>query len=734
MSESGADGIADVVAGTGAGGAPDNVSVEQAVEHVVAATGGRIRLGLPLGLGKPNQFVNALFDYVSAHPECTLDIYSALSLGRPRASSELEQRFLAPFLERVYGDYVELRYRDAQRKRALPDNIRVYEFFFQPASMLGNADAQQHYISCNYTHAARDLNARGVNVVAQLVARDPSRPDCLSLSCNPEVTLDLAPLLRERRERGEVIMAVAQVHDELPYMLNDAEVPAQLFDLVIDQPGLSTRLFSTPNMPVAEQDHFVGLYASSLIADGGLLQIGIGALGDALVHHLLMRHHDNADYNKLLADTGALVGFSSQIDSIGGRNTFDRGLYGCSEMVTAGLLGLVDGGVIRRAVAGDADLQQLIERGRIGEEISLQTLDVLVEEGVLSARLTRKQLAWLAAQGIVSEPVGLRDGRLVFVDGTTVVNDTEDRVAREALRKRLAPSLRTTLLHGGFFLGPSAFYRRLASMSDGERERINMTRISFVNDLFGNETLKRVQRRNARFVNTVFSATLMGAGISDQLESGQVLSGVGGQYNFVAQAHELASARSVLMLRAWRERAGEASSNLVWSYGHATIPRHLRDVFVTEYGIADLRGKSDSECIAAMLNIADSRFQAELLDVAIKAGKISADHAIPEWHRHNTPERLAALYRQHRDAMPRFPLGTDFDKVEQRLLTALGWLKEKMSSRRYLELGRSALAEDVDVEPFLPHLARMGLERAEGLKQKLYRRLLLSALANTRQS
>ena len=710
---------------------PDTVSVEHAVERVVALTGGSIRLGLPLGLGKPNQFVNALYDYACAHPECSLDIYTALSLGKPQPGSEMERRFIAPFLDRVYGDYQELHYRQAERKRQLPANIRVFEFFFQPASMLGNASAQQNYISSNYTHVARDLNARGVNVVAQLVAVDPNRPGRVSLSCNPEVTLDLRPLLLERRARGETIIAIGQVHDALPYMLNDAEIDAHELDLLIQQPDISTRLFSTPNMPVLRQDHFVGLHASSLIADGGLLQIGIGALGDALVHHILMRHHDNTDYRRLLADTGALKNFADVIDATGGQGTFDRGLYGCSEMVTVGLLGLVDGGVIRRTVAHDPDLQQLLESGRIGEQISLQTLDELVEEGVLSVRLTQRQLGWLQQQGILSEAISLRDGRLAFSNGESVVNDLEDRVAREAIKTRLSAILPTTLLHGGFFLGPAAFYRRLANMSDAERERINMTRISYVNDLLGNERLKRAQRRHARFVNTVFSATLMGAGIADQLESGQVLSGVGGQYNFVAQAHELEGARSILMLRAWRERGGEASSNIVWSYGHTTIPRHLRDIFVTEYGIADLRGKTDSECIDAMLRVADSRFQPELIAEAQAAGKLPASYVLPEPYRHNTPERLEEIYRRYRESMPRFPLGTDFDQVEQRLLTALGWLKEKMSGKSYFQLGRSALAEGIDVERYQPHLQRMELTGAEGIRQRLYRRLLLTALAST---
>jgi acyl-CoA hydrolase len=65
-------------------------------------------------------------------------------------------------------------------------------------------------------------------------------------------------------------------------------------------------------------------------------------------------------------------------------------------------------------------------------------------------------------------------------------------------------------------------------------------------------------------------------------------------------------------------------SNIVWNYGHMTIPRILRDIVVTEYGIANLRSKSDKDIIAALLNVADSRFQAELLAKAKAAGKNKA--------------------------------------------------------------------------------------------------------------
>ncbi|MBF2934715.1 acetyl-CoA hydrolase/transferase family protein, partial [Pseudomonas aeruginosa] len=261
-------------------------------------------MGLPLGLGKPNRLVNALYQRLRTLPERQLTLYTALSLGRPAAGGDLQRRFLEPFAERVFADYPELDYLHALRRDELPANIRVEEFYLQPGSLLDSAPAQQHYISCNYSHVARDINAKGVNAVAQLVARHPERPGKLSLACNPDITLDLLPMLEKRRAAGETIVAIGMVHDDLPYLPGDAEVEESVFDLLIDAPAESSRLFSTPNMPVNLQDHCIGLHASALVRDGGTLQIGIGSMGDALTAALLLRQRDNATYRALIDELG----------------------------------------------------------------------------------------------------------------------------------------------------------------------------------------------------------------------------------------------------------------------------------------------------------------------------------------------------------------------------------------------------------------------------------------------
>jgi len=114
-------------------------SVELAADAIVEQTEGNIVLGMPLGMGKPNPLVNALYRRAVDDPRISLSILTALSLTRPKAAPGLQKRFLEPFVERVYGDYVELDYLHAARNGTLPDNIVVFEFFVQPASELGNA-------------------------------------------------------------------------------------------------------------------------------------------------------------------------------------------------------------------------------------------------------------------------------------------------------------------------------------------------------------------------------------------------------------------------------------------------------------------------------------------------------------------------------------------------------------------------------------------------------------------
>jgi hypothetical protein len=65
-------------------------------------------------------------------------------------------------------------------------------------------------------------------------------------------------------------------------------------------------------------------------------------------------------------------------------------------------------------------------------------------------------------------------------------------------------------------------------------EQFCMTGIAFVNQLYGQEELKRLQRKEARFINTGLIVTLSGAVNSDALEDGRVVSVTG---EIAAEAH-----------------------------------------------------------------------------------------------------------------------------------------------------------------------------------------------------
>ena len=151
---------------------------------------------------------------------------------------------------------------------------------------------------------------------------------------------------------------------------------------------------------------------------------------------------------------------------------------------------------------------------------------------------------------------------------------------------------------------------------------------------------------------------------------------------------------------------------------------------MTEYGIADLRGQTDSEVIARLLAISDSRFQGELIEQAKKAGKLAKDFQLDARFTDNTPERLEQIRARHSRLFPEYPLGTDFTAEERDLLRALSWLKSKFRLSEVLELGKAAL-DAPGPEGYAAQLARMQLDEPRGLKDELYQRLLLAGLAAT---
>jgi acyl-CoA hydrolase len=707
---------------------------DDCVEATLNRVGKHVVLGFPVAIGKPNTLVNAFVARALADSSLRLTIVTALSLRAPRGHSELERRFIEPFSRRVFGDYPELEYLRLIERNQLPANIEVLEFYLEPGAWLRNEHFQQHYLSTNYTHVARDALRRGLNVIAQLVAAPP--PDeapagLLSLGSNADLTADLLPQIAAMRASSSKPFAlIGQVHRDMPFMYGDALVTADTFDFLVQDPG--TALFSPPNLPIPQTEHAIALNVSTLIRDGGTLQLGIGELGDGICYALQLRQQQPALYREVLESTGLLARHRRLIESEGGTAPFERGLYGCTEMLADGFLDLYRSGILKRRVYPSAKLQRLIDEGHIDERVSLRTLDALVEAGM--SRMSFADFQEFREVGLFRDDVEYDRGVLITPDGTQLRATFSDPEQRAQIAKTcLGESLRNgVLVDAGFFFGPKGFYAELRNLPAAQRRMFAMRGISFVNELYGHEwELKCAQRRYARFVNTTMMVTGLGAAVSDGLEDGRVVSGVGGQYNFVAMAHAMQEARSILCVRATRAAKGVVSSNIVWSYGHVTVPRHLRDIVVTEYGIADLRGRTDREVIEALVGIMDSRFQQAFVSDAKRAGKLPKDWVVPEAARANTPEQLSNKFApwRKRGLFAELPFGTDFTAEEIVLAKALRSLQGATQSwPGRIRALFAAIMHGSATPAVQPHLARMGLDRADSLSQIMQRRALTAVL------
>ncbi|BCS98419.1 hypothetical protein DSLASN_40510 [Desulfoluna limicola] len=710
--------------------------VERCVDDLVAKVGKKIIMAVPLAVGKPNHLVNAIYRRAKVDPTMHFTLITAVSLELPSSSNDLERRFMEPLVARIWGDFPTFDYIGDLRKNQIPKNFELVEFYNKTAQFMNCPHAQQHYLGSNYTHAIRDGLLQGCNVISQLVAKKEIDGKLYySMGTNPDTHLDGAEFIRAAEGDGIPRAIIAQVNGDMPFMYGDAKVEPGHYDMVIENPDYEFKIFRAPKESVGTTDWMIGLHASALVKDDGTLQVGIGSLGDAIVAGVMMRHTENEAYQAVLKEAGILEKFGTIIEEWGGVDTFDKGLMSSTEMFVDTLLDLFTCGVLKRKVYENLDLQTLLNEGTITEKVTPEMLEVLLERETIRPQLREKDVTFLTAFGIFKKGITLENGELV--DGETRYSaDLSDGANREAVIKGcLGEALdQAVVIYAGFFVGPEAFYETLKSLSEEEIKLIDMRSVAFINQLYGDDYQLRVaQRKNGRFINAALMAMLNGATVADGLDDHRIISGPGGQYNFVSMAHALPDGRAVTMVRSTRGSGEKATSNIVWQYNHTTIPRHLRDIVVTEYGIADLRGQQDHVVMTRLICIADSRFQQQLLDTAKAKGKVPADYEIPAAFRNNTPERLEKLIASYRSKghFKAFPFGTDFTDEELVIGKALKGIKAKTEKKVALgvALAKKMMAPVPDAAK--PYLKRLDLDAPADIKEKMMQKLVLIALEDS---
>ncbi|RDH77492.1 4-hydroxybutyrate CoA-transferase [Mycolicibacterium moriokaense] len=124
-------------------------------------------------------------------------------------------------------------------------------------------------------------------------------------------------------------------------------------------------------------------------------------------------------------------------------------------------------------------------------------------------------------------------------------------------------------------------------------------------------------------INGALALDIHGQVVADTIAGGQ-FSGIGGAEDFVAGAGLELSDRSLICLPSTFTDDGELRSRIVPWFGPGaviTTPRHQVDVIVTEYGAAQLEGKTVRERGEALAAIAHPQFRDELLAAAERATK-----------------------------------------------------------------------------------------------------------------
>ncbi|HPJ43780.1 MAG TPA: acetyl-CoA hydrolase/transferase C-terminal domain-containing protein [Spirochaetota bacterium] len=712
--------------------------VKKCVDQAIRFLGKDIKLGMTLALGKPILIANEFYRRAKEDPSINLKLLTALPLEKPRGHSELERRFLKPIADRVFDGVIDFDFMLDLRDGKLPDNVAIYEFFCKAGANLNNPHYQMNHISSNYTHCARDAFDLGCNVFAQLISvREFDGEKKYSMACNTDICLEAAAVIKQKRAKGEKAVMIAEANVKMPFMYGDAVVDADTYDIILQGEEFNYTLFGPPKDAVALPDHMIGINVSTLVRDGGTIQVGIGALGDAIVAGLVMRNTHNPVYREILEKSGIMAKHGDIIKKWGDTKVFKQGLYGSSEMFVDAFMQMYKNKILKRKVFDSIPLMELINKGELAaDRIPADIIDKLIDMKAIHEKLREEDFTFLTEFGILKKDLkytksAIKDGKVSY---STDLNNAANRTKiRKILGKEL---LNGHVILGAFFVGPQAFYDALNDMSEDERKLFAMSGVEKVNQLYGGEELRALQRKDARFINTGMVATLLGSIASDQLQDGRLVSGIGGQYNFVSMAHALPDARLIVMVKSVKGTGKTLKSNIVFSYGHCSVPRHLRDIIVTEYGIADVRGKPDQDVIAALINIADSRFQKELLAQAKKAKKIPMDYEIPEEYRNNTPDKITKLLKPYQEQgyFQPFPFGTDLLPDDIALGGSLKAMKA-LAAGHPLKLVKGLLFELVRPLPGSAqrHIERMKLDVPASVKERIMRKMVVFALRNNKR-
>jgi acyl-CoA hydrolase/GNAT superfamily N-acetyltransferase len=202
---------------------------------------------------------------------------------------------------------------------------------------------------------------------------------------------------------------------------------------------------------------------------------------------------------------------------------------------------------------------------------------------------------------------------------TEMLSDGMMHLAERGVITGAKKSLLPGKLVTSFVMGSQALYSWA-----NDNPALELRSSEFIND-------PRVIAENDRMVsvNSALAVDLTGQVAADTL-LGKFFSGIGGQVDFVRGAARSRGGRSIIALRstAQKGKVSRIRSALEEGAGIVTSRGDVRYI-VTEYGIANLWGKSVRDRALALVEIAHPDFRAELLGQAKARRYVFADQRVP---------------------------------------------------------------------------------------------------------
>jgi len=250
-----------------------------------------------------------------------------------------------------------------------------------------------------------------------------------------------------------------------------------------------------------------------------------------------------------------------------------------------------------------SQIDMVVESDRPLQEVaSAEVDDVLLAIGRNVAQLVPDRATVQVGVGNVSEGVwkALADHRDLGVHSGSLSDTIVDLLEAGVVTNRYKPIDRHKVVVGQFIATKKLFQYA------HNNPAFHMAPVDYTHSL---QTLSRLEGMIS--VNSALQVDLRGQVNSETL-GGLQISGIGGSMEFTMGAYMAKGARNVIALPA---TAGEGKYSRIVPRieGNAvTLPAALADCVATEYGLAELRGKSLRERARALIAIAAPRFREEL--------------------------------------------------------------------------------------------------------------------------